>query len=891
VKPLATAEARYRQALRALLDVGAVTAAVAFIASYYPVAMMLSPTTTSGGDMGSQYFSAEYLRKTLLPNWQVIGWCPGNYGGFPLFQFYFPFPFLLMAALSTVIPLQVAFKMITVLGTFLLPLCAYLGLRLLRVPFPGPALGALASLCFLFMEANSMWGGNIPSTLAGEFTFSLGMALAVLFMGTLRATMETGRGLSWNGLLVAIIGLSHGYTLLWAGLSSLTEVIVTRGWWQRVGRLIGVYGLGILIMGFWIVPLLAYSPWTTAYSHVWFIQSWREVLPPILWPPTGVAAFTALLQAIRSLRRREAFPPGLAKVWAAAFIGILFYFTARSFHVVDIRFLPFFQLGLCLAAGAGLGYLLAALPAPEIWPVVGVLAILPFVQSRVTFTPSWITWNYSGYEKKRLWPVFKAVNEHLRGDFRDPRAVFEHSSDHEPLGTTRAFENLPLFSGRSTLEGLYMQASPSAPFIFYTQSEISKEQSCPFPDYGCSRFNIDQGIAHLRMFNVSHFIVRSQMVKTAAAVHSGLAREAKIGEYEIYRVQGNTGRYAIPLEVAPILVLTRSWKEMAYRWFKRAGPQDPVPVFAETVDDDDRRAFAAVVHEMPREVPRHSLGPPPALEERLETSRITITGNRPGHPVLIRISYHPRWRSLTGEKVWLAAPSFMLVIPRGERIDLVFDGGAPVSVGHGLTMVGWLVFLGTVLPVRRRLGGLAASLARPIVHSQPARAITALVQRTERWSAHTRRRVLGIALILAAALFTLTAVAARPSDADSTYRKGQRIYDAGRLRDALPYFREAQRLAPLSNTAIHSTYYESIILYREQDWVEAEKAFQRLIDNFPEAAAAAESLYHIGLCRARRGDARGAVQAWQDTQRIYPGTQWAGYAGERLAEVGKGAGG
>jgi hypothetical protein len=330
---------------------------------------------------------------------------------------------------------------------------------------------------------------------------------------------------------------------------------------------------------------------------------------------------------------------------------------------------------------------------------------------------------------------------------------------------------------------------------------------------------------------------------------------------------------------------------MAYRWFKRAGPQDPVPVFAETVDDDDRRAFAAVVHELPREVPRQSLGPPPALEERLETSRITVTGCRPGHPVLIRISYHPRWKSLTGEKVWLAAPSFMLVIPRGERIDLVFDGGAPVSVGHGLTMVGWLVFLGTVLPVRRRLGGLAASLARPIVHSQPARAITALVQRTGGWSVRTRRRVLGIALILAAALFALVAVAARTSDADSAYRKGQRIYDAGRLRDALPYFREAQRLAPLSNTAVHSTYYESIILYREKDWAEAEKAFQRLIDNFPEAAAAAESLYHIGLCRARRGDAGRAVQAWQDTQRIYPGTQWAGYAGERLAEVGKGAGG
>ncbi len=136
----------------------------------------------------------------------------------------------------------------------------------------------------------------------------------------------------------------------------------------------------------------------------------------------------------------------------------------------------------------------------------------------------------------------------------------------------------------------------------------------------------------------------------------------------------------------------------------------------------------------------------------------------------------------------------------------------------------------------------------------------------------TRRRVLGIALILAAALFTLAAVAARgPRTPTRTYRKGQRIYDAGRLEEALPYFREAQRLAPLSNTAVHSTYYESIILFREKDWAEAEKAFQRLLDHFPEAAAAAESLYHVGLCRARLGDARrGRTQRGSDTQTHLP---------------------
>ncbi len=131
------------------------------------------------------------------------------------------------------------------------------------------------------------------------------------------------------------------------------------------------------------------------------------------------------------------------------------------------------------------------------------------------------------------WPTFRDLNAHLRGDFRDPRVVYEHSPDHEALGTVRAFEDLPLFSGRSTLEGLYMQASPSAPFVFYVQSEVSNLNSCPFPDWGCARLDLDHGVDHLRMFNVSQYIVKSQQAKDAVAKHPGLELEKRIGQYEI----------------------------------------------------------------------------------------------------------------------------------------------------------------------------------------------------------------------------------------------------------------------------------------------------------------------------------------------------------------------
>ena len=111
-----------------------------------------------------------------------------------------------------------------------------------------------------------------------------------------------------------------------------------------------------------------------------------------------------------------------------------------------------------------------------------------------------------------------------------------------------------------------------------------------------------------------------------------------------------------------------------------------------------------------------------------------------------------------------------------------------------------------------------------------------------------------------------------------------KIYNAGDLNAAIQYFQQAQELSPLSNTAIHSTYFEGISWFRQDKWPEAEKVFQRLVDRFPEGPSAPESLYHVGLCKARLGDMPGAIAKWQETQARFPGTPWAKYAGERLAE-------
>src|ERR1700683_5005008 len=88
-----------------------VTVIVVVLIANHPL-LLLTNSTTSGGDTGSHVAVAAFLRTNLLPNFHLTGWDAGWYDGFPLFSFYFPFPDLLAALGSYVIPGNIAFKFV-----------------------------------------------------------------------------------------------------------------------------------------------------------------------------------------------------------------------------------------------------------------------------------------------------------------------------------------------------------------------------------------------------------------------------------------------------------------------------------------------------------------------------------------------------------------------------------------------------------------------------------------------------------------------------------------------------------------------------------------------------------------------------------------------------------
>jgi TolA-binding protein len=145
--------------------------------------------------------------------------------------------------------------------------------------------------------------------------------------------------------------------------------------------------------------------------------------------------------------------------------------------------------------------------------------------------------------------------------------------------------------------------------------------------------------------------------------------------------------------------------------------------------------------------------------------------------------------------------------------------------------------------------------------------------------------MLGLSLaVVAAALSAFVASRSGPN-ADTLFREGQRLFSADLLLESLPYFEQAQRLAPLSATAQHAGYFEAMVYFREQRWREAEQRLRRLTAAFPEAPNAPEAFFHLGLCRELLGDLAGAREAWREATRRFPDVDWARRAAERASEL------
>ncbi len=434
--------------------------------------LLLSNTTTTGGDTGAQYMLPAFLRTNLLAHGHLTGWDPAWYDGFPLFTYYFVLADLTTAVGSFLIPYNVAFKLTTIAGSVTLPVCAWACGRLFRLRPPGPAVLAAATLPFLFDYSFTIYGGNLFSTLAGEYAYSLSLSLAVLFLGLVAAGLRSGRYRGWAAVVFALCMAAHVVPAMFAlgGGALLTALELlpdrfrlsdgpgprsVRGSTRPAGvpsRRSSVWwfastaAIGLLLSGWWLVPFglrgayatsMGYTNVTT-YLVLFFPRAdvWALVL-------AGVAIPVALV--LRS--RFGVFIAALGGCSALAMV------LDPQGSLYNVRLLPFWFLCVYLLVGWLFATVVAGVarwwrrerqarwvdrldrgragprprvsrfvPGSVVGPLLGLLAacvvvVPPFVVPASALpvhvganeVNSWAAWNYSGYEGKPAYPEYKAI--------------------------------------------------------------------------------------------------------------------------------------------------------------------------------------------------------------------------------------------------------------------------------------------------------------------------------------------------------------------------------------------------------------------------------------------------------------------------------------------------
>jgi hypothetical protein len=699
---------------------------------FYRPSLLFSLTTTAGGDTGAHHYPAMYMIKELLPHFRLTGWAPGWYAGMPMLTFYFPFPFLLIAILNFVLPYELAFKLITALGVFLLPVAAYAYGRLLRIRPPFPQLAAAGAVGFLLMESYSIYGGNILSTLAGEFGFSFSFALVWLFLGTLHRGLERDR-YDWlfavNGLILMCLVLSHIVTTIALVVIAPGLLLIHRRP-RAVLYMVAVFFLGFCLTAFWSLPFLDKLPWT---AHMAWTQltTLKDLIPLDLRP----AAAIGVLGMAYAIARRES--KLLPLLWATVSMVVLFYVLPDG-RLWNARLLPFVYFSTFLWAAYGVTWLLRPFLV-----VAGDLLALPSRVSRRLYAPmwaiivgavvitasttaaGWIKWNYSGYEGKPAWPAYKQINDFI--DKLPPgRVMVEHSDKMDKFGTPRAFEIIPYWTPQPTMEGTLMEASFTAPFHFINQAELSVQASNAIVGVDYPGRDTKRGLTHLQLMNIPYLLTITPEVtqEVKADPRADLLAEIRYGEQDltmengrvrktplyvsIFRISGTTG-YVEVAKNMPVKLATTNWRDDIVRWYKDE-PSLRVPIIWDR-GEAALAEFQSVTSDQvvnPPVEPINTEGE--VVMEQLDNEKLTFETTAIGVPHWIKVSYFPDWKVEGADGPFVASPSFMMVIPRQRVVTLTYGRTASNWIGQALTLLGWLVVIGVLgrdLIRRRRRRQLA----------------------------------------------------------------------------------------------------------------------------------------------------------------------------------------
>jgi len=647
--PAAT-ESEWSLTTKAMITTAVVLGATLMVFATMQPQLIFRNNTPTGGDMGAHVWGPAFLRDVLLPEFRLTGWSMDWYAGFPMYRFYMVLPALLTVLLDVFLPYGIAFKITAVCGLVAFPAAAWFMGRVARLPYPLPELLAVAAVFFMYDESFTIYGGNIASTMAGEYSFSIALTLALVGFGLLARGLDDGSHRAAAAVVIALSALSHGIVLIFVFGGAALMVLMRRDR-QRLWFGFATIGTAVLLSAFWVVPFLGGHSFMTDMKYEPRPSGANDSLWAMFFPLATVFDVLLVLLALAgflgSVARRRFFG-----IWLGVYSIILMFavnIAQQSLPVIGLlwnpRILPFVYLLRYMLAMIGVMEVIlfltrsvelqrrpGVIPAPpglrtfnSIAAVTALFCLvvmgvryqsLPGARLEATatgtnyvwgplkfpsaraFSDGWARWNFSGYEGKSAYGEYHGIVQTMQrlgedADHGCGRALWENNGELNKYGTTMGLMLLPFWTAGciGSMEGLYFEAAGSTPYHFVSAAALSKQSSNPVRELRYDNNDPVRGVRYMRAMGIRYYMAFTPEAVDKARNVPELVEVATSGPWHVYEIADTA--LVEPLGVRPVVVNPRPgdqrerWLEVGMSWFQHADEWAALPV-ADGPDDWQR---------------------------------------------------------------------------------------------------------------------------------------------------------------------------------------------------------------------------------------------------------------------------------------------------------------
>ena len=691
------------------------------------VELVFSDLLPTGGDMGAHIVPTKFFVTELFNNFKLSGWSQDWFSGYPVYYFYFPLPPIITSFLNFLFPFSISFKTMVLISQVLLVVSIEMLMRKNSKEFSFYGFGV--GLLYLLTESFTIFGGNLASSLAGQYSFTYSVAFANLSLFYLIKSKQK-YSTEIAALLIGLTVLSHLipfmiYLPIFAFYFLKSDVKI----YKKISAILFFLFIALrfsisLFLNLEFTTNMTYTPYTQISD---LVKS--DILPFLL----GAVIYIISSNSKTSLKVISGIEIYLISV------SIYLFFYGPESALWNGRIVPFFNLGIIILFFNLLHFDIKNLTKkiqgkyPIIllflltnsyfmylyfskWgnsystTTISVILIIFFmflisINSRnfliyttiisltfgtLSYLPHWLNWNFSGYESKNNWADITTLYEGL--DTLEPgRIMWEPNSDLNKYGTPMVLMTIPMFTDHQSVEGLYFDSSITTPFHFLTVSGLAERPSNPVGGLTYINGEFDKGFRLMEDLGVDYFIAYTSSIKDKAnkdenfnfLFSNEVFNVYSINSEKVELVEDNLYIFESPdfYERLRNAVLRegseQNFFESAYKSFKDELNYKIIENYDESFADPSDKNTTLLISDL-----------------NIQNELITFKTNKPNQLHLIKVSYFPNWKIKNGLGPFRISPSFMAVIPKDEFVEIKFESS---NVEKALNLSSILTLFGALL--------------------------------------------------------------------------------------------------------------------------------------------------------------------------------------------------